>query len=96
VIALNRAEEFELAVKKKFIEEPGQMKLLIVVDKLLTGFDAPPATCLYIDKQMALWSCATSPRSNCGRGQHPLPGSATGFCTSGIASSSRNGFHRSH
>jgi len=39
-------------VKKKFIEEPGQMKLLIVVDKLLTGFDAPPATYLYIDKQM--------------------------------------------
>ena len=28
------------------------MKLLIVVDKLLTGFDAPPATYLYIDKSM--------------------------------------------
>ena len=42
----------EEAVKKKFIDEPGQMKLLIVVDKLLTGFDAPPATFLYIDKQM--------------------------------------------
>ena len=50
--AVNRADEFEKAVKKKFIEEPGQMKLLIVVDKLLTGFDAPPATYLYIDKQM--------------------------------------------
>src|SRR5450759_3341801 len=50
--AINRVEEFELAVKKKFIEEPGQMKLLIVVDKLLTGFDAPPATYIYIDKQM--------------------------------------------
>ena len=50
--AVNKAEEFEKAVKKKFIEEPGQMKLLIVVDKLLTGFDAPPATYLYIDKQM--------------------------------------------
>ena len=50
--AVNRIEEFETAVKKKFIEEPGQMKLLIVVDKLLTGFDAPPATYLYIDKQM--------------------------------------------
>ncbi len=45
-------EKFEEEVKKKFIEEPGQMKLLIVVDKLLTGFDAPPATYLYIDKQM--------------------------------------------
>ena len=50
--AVNRVEEFELAVKKKFIEEPGQMKLLIVVDKLLTGFDAPPATYLYIDQTM--------------------------------------------
>jgi len=45
-------EEFEKEVKKKFVEEPGQVKLLIVVDKLLTGFDAPSATYLYIDKQM--------------------------------------------
>ncbi|CAG9239488.1 Type I restriction-modification system, restriction subunit R [Paraburkholderia caribensis] len=45
-------ESFEKDVKKKFIDEPGQMKLLIVVDKLLTGFDAPSATYLYIDKQM--------------------------------------------
>src|SRR5258708_32102515 len=45
-------EEFEQEVKQKFIDEPGQMKLLIVVDKLLTGFDAPSATYLYIDKQM--------------------------------------------
>ena len=44
--------DFEREVKKKFIHEPGQMKLLIVVDKLLTGFDAPPATYLYIDKSM--------------------------------------------
>jgi type I restriction enzyme, R subunit len=51
-VAVNKAEEFEREVKKKFVEEPGQMKLLIVVDKLLTGFDAPPATYLYIDKQM--------------------------------------------
>jgi type I restriction enzyme R subunit len=50
--AVNKAEEFEKQVKKKFVAEPGQMKLLIVVDKLLTGFDAPPATYLYIDKQM--------------------------------------------
>ena len=34
------------------MNEPAQMKLLIVVDKLLTGFDAPPATYLYIDKKM--------------------------------------------
>lgn len=50
--AMNRVEEFEKQVKEKFIKEPGQMKLLIVVDKLLTGFDAPSATYLYIDKQM--------------------------------------------
>ena len=50
--AVSRIDEFEIQVKKKFIDEPGQMKLLIVVDKLLTGFDAPPATFLYIDKEM--------------------------------------------
>ncbi|MDZ4342217.1 MAG: HsdR family type I site-specific deoxyribonuclease [Candidatus Binatia bacterium] len=50
--AVKKADQFETVVKKKFIDEPGQMKLLIVVDKLLTGFDAPPATYLYIDKQM--------------------------------------------
>ncbi|MDX8153976.1 HsdR family type I site-specific deoxyribonuclease [Acinetobacter pittii] len=46
-------DEFEKQVKEKFINEPGQMRLLIVVDKLLTGFDAPSATYLYIDKTMA-------------------------------------------
>jgi type I restriction enzyme R subunit len=50
--AMYRSEEFEQQVKERFIKEPGQMKLLIVVDKLLTGFDAPPATYLYYDKQM--------------------------------------------
>ena len=50
--AITKVERFEQEVKKKFIDEPGQMKLLIVVDKLLTGFDAPSATNLYIDKQM--------------------------------------------
>lgn len=51
--AANRVDEFEIEVKKRFVNEPGQMRLLIVVDKLLTGFDAPSATYLYIDKQMA-------------------------------------------
>lgn len=51
-IAITKTEEFERQVRKKFVYEPGQMKLLIVVDKLLTGFDAPPATYLYIDKKM--------------------------------------------
>ncbi len=45
-------DEFEREAKKQFIKEPGRMKLLIVVDKLLTGFDAPPATYLFIDKSM--------------------------------------------
>ena len=46
------ANTFEQWVKKKFIDEPNEMKLIIVVDKLLTGFDAPKATFLYIDKHM--------------------------------------------
>lgn len=50
--AVGQIEEFEKDVKKRFIDEPGQMQLLIVVDKLLTGFDAPSATYLYIDKKM--------------------------------------------
>ena len=50
--AMHKAEQFEKEVKRRFVNEPGQMKLLIVVDKLLTGFDAPPATYLYIDKKM--------------------------------------------
>ena len=51
-VAMHKVEQFEQEVKKRFVEEPRRMKLLIVVDKLLTGFDAPPATYLYIDKQM--------------------------------------------
>ncbi|ANR62370.1 HsdR family type I site-specific deoxyribonuclease [Corynebacterium glutamicum] len=50
--AAKRIEEFEKSVKETFIKHPGQMRLLIVVDKLLTGFDAPSATYLYIDKNM--------------------------------------------
>jgi len=45
-------ERFEEEAKRKFINEPARMKLLIVVDKLLTGFDAPPASYMYIDKSM--------------------------------------------
>ncbi|WJX98513.1 type I restriction endonuclease subunit R [Helicobacter pylori] len=50
--ALNKIKEFEEEVKKRFINEPNRMKLLIVVDKLLTGFDAPSLTYLYMDKKM--------------------------------------------
>ncbi len=46
------ADEYETWAKSEFIKNYKSMKLLIVVDKLLTGFDAPHATYLYIDKQM--------------------------------------------
>ncbi len=47
-----KTETYEDQAKKSFIKEPANMKLLVVVDKLLTGFDAPPCTYLYIDKSM--------------------------------------------
>ncbi|OED37903.1 restriction endonuclease subunit R [Chromatiales bacterium (ex Bugula neritina AB1)] len=50
--AMYKVDDFETQVKKRFKDEPAQMRLLIVVDKLLTGFDAPSATYLYIDKKM--------------------------------------------
>lgn len=50
--AMIKVDQFEKEVKTKFVEEPAQMKLLIVVNKLLTGFDAPSATYLYIDKKL--------------------------------------------
>jgi len=45
-------DTFEQWAKNEFIKNPASMKLLIVVDKLLTGFDAPSATYMYIDKKM--------------------------------------------
>ena len=47
-----KTETYEDLVKSLFVNEPSQMRLLIVVDKLLTGFDAPSCTYLYIDKSM--------------------------------------------
>lgn len=49
---MNKTETYEERAKELFTKEPFNMKLLIVVDKLLTGFDAPPCTYLYIDKTM--------------------------------------------
>jgi type I restriction enzyme R subunit len=49
---MSRTEIYEEQVKQRFVHQPAQMKLLIVVDKLLTGFDAPSCTVLYIDKSM--------------------------------------------
>ena len=43
-------EEYEETIKSKFIN--GDIDILIVVDKLLTGFDAPKASTLYLDKQI--------------------------------------------
>ena len=48
----SKTETYEDIAKTKFIKEPANMRLLIVVDKLLTGFDAPCCTYLYIDKSM--------------------------------------------
>jgi type I restriction enzyme R subunit len=47
-----KTETYEDQAKIRFVKEPANMRLLIVVDKLLTGFDAPPCTYLYIDKSM--------------------------------------------
>src|SRR5690606_10810786 len=48
----SKTETYEDKVKELFTKEPANMRLLIVVDKLLTGFDAPSCTYLYIDKSM--------------------------------------------
>jgi len=48
----NKTESYEDEAKDKFINEPANLRLMIVVDKLLTGFDAPSCTYLYIDKSM--------------------------------------------
>ncbi|HRB96518.1 MAG TPA: HsdR family type I site-specific deoxyribonuclease [Nitrosomonas sp.] len=48
----SKTETYEDKAKRLFVDEPANMKLLIVVDKLLTGFDAPSCTYLYIDKSM--------------------------------------------
>ncbi|MGE3703496.1 MAG: hypothetical protein AB7G08_32910, partial [Hyphomicrobiaceae bacterium] len=43
---------YEDEVKRRFIEEPANMKLLVVVSKLLTGFDAPSCTYIYLDNEL--------------------------------------------
>ncbi len=49
---MSKTETYEENAKKLFIKEPANMKLLIVVNKLLTGFDAPACSYLYLDKKM--------------------------------------------
>lgn len=45
-------KQYEDETKRRFIEEPASMKLLIVVSKLLTGFDAPSCTYIYLDNEL--------------------------------------------
>ena len=45
-------EKYETEMKRRFIEEPANLKLLIVVSKLLTGFDAPSCTYIYLDNEL--------------------------------------------
>lgn len=47
-----KAETYEDKAKAMFVKEPANMKLLIVVAMLLTGFDAPPCTFIYLDKEL--------------------------------------------
>ena len=47
-----KTESYEDEVKENFVKEPANMRLLVVVAKLLVGFDAPGCTYLYIDKSM--------------------------------------------
>ena len=43
---------YEQEVKQRFIQAPSEMKLLIVVSKLLTGIDAPSCTYIYLDNKL--------------------------------------------
>ncbi len=43
---------YEEETKRRFIEEPANLKLLIVVSKLLTGFDAPSCSYIYLDNEL--------------------------------------------
>jgi type I restriction enzyme R subunit len=50
--AFQTTEKYETEMKRRFIEEPANCKLLIVVSKLLTGFDAPSCTYIYLDNEL--------------------------------------------
>jgi type I restriction enzyme, R subunit len=45
-------KQYEDEMKRRFIQEPANTKLLIVVSKLLTGFDAPSCTYIYLDNEL--------------------------------------------
>ena len=44
--------QYEEEIKRRFIDEPANCKLLIVVSKLLTGFDAPSCSYIYLDNEL--------------------------------------------
>src|SRR5216684_1121443 len=46
------SEDEEKKVRKDFIRKEEKPKILIVTEKLLTGFDAPILYCMYLDKPM--------------------------------------------
>jgi type I restriction enzyme, R subunit len=46
------SEDEEKAIRKSFIRKTEKPKILIVTEKLLTGFDAPILYCMYLDKPM--------------------------------------------
>ena len=52
VAALQLTEEREEDVRLLFKKADKEPKILIVTDKLLTGYDAPLLYCLYLDKPM--------------------------------------------
>ncbi|MFO1493340.1 MAG: type I restriction endonuclease subunit R [Lysobacterales bacterium] len=45
-------KQYEDEAKRQFKDEPANLKLLIVVSKLLTGFDAPSCTYIYLDNEL--------------------------------------------
>ena len=48
----HRTDDEEKEIRKKFSDKNEQPKILIVTQKLLTGFDAPILYCIYLDKPM--------------------------------------------
>ena len=50
--ALYLSEDEEKKIRKDFIRKTEKPKILIVTEKLLTGFDAPILYCMYLDKPM--------------------------------------------
>ena len=50
--AHHRNEDEEREIRKRFADKSDPLKILMVTEKLLTGFDAPILYCMYLDKPM--------------------------------------------